>query len=358
MKKSKFLSLLLTLLILVCTFMIPAMADDNIKVMLNGTELIFDVSPQLINGRTMVPLRKIFEELGAAVDWDNDTQTVTAQKDDIVIIMQIGNVVISVNEEEIVLDVPPQLSGSRTLVPVRAVAEGLNADVDWDNDAKTVIITKEEVDETLPTEPDDESEEPSVTEQSLMQLSDEDMKVLKSRYNNLIRYDFEQFSLPMSVLTDNADIIKEINKKSDTAVSFVEDVWNKVVISNIIDIQINSESLYLIDGSMDLEAAFLDIVKQAELEAGDYFDVSFESLKDKSIMMMVTFKNIDTMLACKYIGVTIKQDGKVRYFTAETDIMDKENLYFCEVTESARGTIGLMGFEKDDFINAVNKVVS
>lgn len=145
MKTKRLLSALLVLAMLISTFIIPAMADDTIKVLLNGTELTFDVPPQLINGRTMVPMRKIFEAMGAEVEWDNDTQTVTATKDDIVIIMQINNLVISISGKEIVLDVPPRLVDGRTLVPVRAVAEGLGADVKWEGETKKVFITKEAV---------------------------------------------------------------------------------------------------------------------------------------------------------------------------------------------------------------------
>lgn len=122
----------------------PVMADENITVLLNGEELEFDVPPQMIEDRTMVPMRKIFESLGAEIEWDDATQTVTAAQGDAVVIMQIGNAVISVNGTEIELDVPPQLVDDRTLVPVRAVAESLNAQVEWDDATQTVIITKEE----------------------------------------------------------------------------------------------------------------------------------------------------------------------------------------------------------------------
>jgi len=144
MKTNRFFGILLILAILIGIFTMPVMAEDAIKVLLNGKELEFDVSPQIIGDRTMVPMRKIFEELGAKVEWEEETRTITATAEDSVIIMQIDNVVISVNGEEIVLDVPPQLVEDRTLVPVRAVAESLDAIVEWDEDMRTVTITKEE----------------------------------------------------------------------------------------------------------------------------------------------------------------------------------------------------------------------
>lgn len=141
MKCKRVVSLFLTLIMVIGMFAIPVNADSGIKVLLDGQELAFDVPPQLINSRTMVPMRKIFEAMGAVVDWNGDTQTVTATKEDITVIMQIDNTVIKVNDENIKLDVPPQLVDSRTLVPARAVAESLKAKVDWDGDTQTVIIT-------------------------------------------------------------------------------------------------------------------------------------------------------------------------------------------------------------------------
>ncbi len=140
MKCKRVVSLFLTLVMVIGMFSIPVNAESEIKVLLDGQKLDFDVPPQLIDNRTMVPMRKIFEFMGASVEWDGDTQTVTATKGDITVIMQIDNNVINVSGEDITLDVPPQLADSRTLVPARAVAESLNAKVDWDGETATVII--------------------------------------------------------------------------------------------------------------------------------------------------------------------------------------------------------------------------
>jgi len=148
MKKGykKSICVLLALLFTVSLLVIPVMAEDNITVLLNGTALSFDVPPQIINDRTMVPMRAIFEAMGAVVDWNGDTKTVTAERGGDVIIMQIDNAVITVNGREITLDVPPQIVDDRTLIPVRAVAEGLSATVGWDGDTKTVTITTVDTD--------------------------------------------------------------------------------------------------------------------------------------------------------------------------------------------------------------------
>ncbi len=119
-----------------------ALPDDGaVKVTLNGKRIEFDQEPIIENDRTLVPFRKIFEAMEAEVSWDGATQTVTAKKGDIVITLQIGNNIMTKNTEQIILDVPAKLVNDRTLVPVRAIVEGLGAKVDWDGATQTVIIT-------------------------------------------------------------------------------------------------------------------------------------------------------------------------------------------------------------------------
>ena len=144
MKTNRLISALLFLVILIGTFTITAMAANGIKVVLNGIELSFDAPPRLIDDRTMVPMRKIFEALGATVEWYEDAQVAQAIKNDTVIQIKIDSTLMIINQQPIWLDVPPQIIDGRTLVPVRAVAEGLDAVVKWDASSQTVTITKEE----------------------------------------------------------------------------------------------------------------------------------------------------------------------------------------------------------------------
>ncbi len=126
------------------TASLSAVADaPEVSVRLNGGLLNFDVPPQIINERTMVPLRAIFEALGATVDWDQATETVTSVRDDVTIKMTIGKNVIYINDKATELDVAPLIIDERTLVPVRAIAEGFGASVDWDQDRYCVIISSE-----------------------------------------------------------------------------------------------------------------------------------------------------------------------------------------------------------------------
>ena len=90
MKKRIFVSILtMSFLLLLAT--VPMSAESGITVILDSKIMSFDVPPQLMNGRTMVPLRAVFEAMGAHVDWDGATETVTGTKGDTVVVLAIGS---------------------------------------------------------------------------------------------------------------------------------------------------------------------------------------------------------------------------------------------------------------------------
>lgn len=142
MKNLKRILLLIVILAMTLTN-IPTLAETPIKVTLDGKALQFDVQPQIINSRTFVPMRAIFEAMGATVEWYSDAKYIIAKKGNIKIAMQINNNSITKNEVAINLGVAPQIINGRTLVPVRAVAESFNATVDWDSENSTVKINQQ-----------------------------------------------------------------------------------------------------------------------------------------------------------------------------------------------------------------------
>ena len=110
------------------------------SLVVGGAVVPSDVAPVVVNGRTLVPVRALFESLGATVDWDETTQTVTATKEDTVISMQIGSTAASVNGTAQVLDIPAQTVEGRTMVPARFAAESLDARILWDNNTQSAYI--------------------------------------------------------------------------------------------------------------------------------------------------------------------------------------------------------------------------
>lgn len=111
-----------------------------IDLVVDNEPLIPTVPAQIVNGRTLVPLRAIFEELEAVVAWDGELQKVTATKDDIVIELTINDTLAYINGTQNVLDVPATIIDGSTMVPVRFVSEALNATVYWVDETQTVRV--------------------------------------------------------------------------------------------------------------------------------------------------------------------------------------------------------------------------
>ena len=137
----KILCGVLSATMLITSAVIPVMAENDIQVKLDGKTLSFDVPPQIINDRTMVPLRAIFEALGASVEWNQKTKTVTSTKGDTTIKLTIDSNTMYVNDNTVTLDSPACVVNDRTLVPVRAISEAYKTKVDWNGDTRTVVIS-------------------------------------------------------------------------------------------------------------------------------------------------------------------------------------------------------------------------
>ena len=135
-------SWLVLLLVILLFSLVPVSfnASGKVKVFLNGRQLGFDVNPEVVEGRVLVPMRSIFEHLGAGVEWDRDTRTVTAIKGDTTLKIAIGQKTALKNGETIPLDVPAILIRGRTMVPLRLVSEALGARVEWDEKSRSVYI--------------------------------------------------------------------------------------------------------------------------------------------------------------------------------------------------------------------------
>ncbi len=113
-----------------------------IQVYLDGKQLDFaDTDPVIENSSTLVPMRAVFESLGAEVSWDAKNQAVTGTKDGTRVSLKIGDSKGYVNGKAVELPVPAKIQNARTLVPLRFVAESLNAEVTWDDAARTVSIS-------------------------------------------------------------------------------------------------------------------------------------------------------------------------------------------------------------------------
>lgn len=122
-----------------------ASADNDVKVVVNKKQLNLDVQPIILNDRVMVPLRAIFEELNVEVQWDQVNKIVTGIKDDVKIELTIDQYIAKINGKLINLDTPATIINGRTLVPIRFIAESLGCEVKWDEVNRMAIIESIEV---------------------------------------------------------------------------------------------------------------------------------------------------------------------------------------------------------------------
>jgi hypothetical protein len=145
-KKFTALFLALAIAILPATAFAATAANMEIKVTYNKKAIVFpDQKPLMINKRTLVPIRPIAESLGFKVDWNKATRTVTITKEKITVSLVVSQKIAKRNGEIITLDVPAQIVNERTVVPVRFIAEALNYKVDWAQATQTVLIADKEI---------------------------------------------------------------------------------------------------------------------------------------------------------------------------------------------------------------------
>jgi len=117
-------------------------AARPIIVQLDGQQLQLTTPARLINGRVMVPVRDIFEAMGATIEWNDRAQAVIAVAENGDTIIMLNNVyTVFVNATTFETDVPPQIIGDRTFVPLRVVSEAMGRTAEWDAGARMVVVS-------------------------------------------------------------------------------------------------------------------------------------------------------------------------------------------------------------------------
>ncbi len=130
------------ILILALCLSFTAFAQDGIKIYVDNEKVFLDVEPFIENGRTLIPLRGVFEKLGAKVDWNKSLQEVVIKDEKNEIEMLLGYDKVMVNGIIKDIDVPTKMINSRTFAPLRFIVENLGHDVRWEGNTSSVYITK------------------------------------------------------------------------------------------------------------------------------------------------------------------------------------------------------------------------
>ncbi|HEY8450313.1 MAG TPA: stalk domain-containing protein, partial [Bacillota bacterium] len=122
----------------------PARAVEPPEIVLDGRVLAVSPAPRIESGRTLIPLRAVFEAMGASVQWDGAARSITVARGDRWVRLWVGQrtaCLVPDCSRTAVLDVPAQIHGDRAFVPLRFVGEALGAGVSWDGATRRVVIT-------------------------------------------------------------------------------------------------------------------------------------------------------------------------------------------------------------------------
>jgi len=151
--------------------------SGDVVIAVNGQRIATDVTPFIYNERTVVPLRGVFEKLGAEVNWIADQRTVIVKYQNTEIRIQIGNTSAYVNGSEKFLDVPPIIYNDLTMIPLRFISENIGMWVQWVPEAKLATITDPSYFSTLQTE-----------KNTVLGFTTNDYKGDTGSYNSVITY--------------------------------------------------------------------------------------------------------------------------------------------------------------------------
>ena len=240
----------------------------DISVNLDGEAVEFTgQEPVITEGRTLIPLRGVFEKLGYNISWDNNTKTAEFEKEGIKVCVTANSGEFSVNGESIALDVPAQIINGSMMLPLRAIGEAAGLKVDWDSESKSVNLDSsngnsyvEATTEVLTELTTEESTE--TTTEADKTLSDEEIKKHVDGYITYTR---------AAVLSANV-------------------LSNEAAISVLLDETENPEDMYtLLFRAVEAEKMFLE--KAEELPSDEYTSGMISDLKEV-INVSMDFHNL------------------------------------------------------------------
>ena len=305
MKKIISIILALALIMSASAFAMPR--EYAITVYVDGEKIEFDVPPRAEFGRTLVPMRYIFEALGAEVRWIGEENRAIATKDDITIDLILGSDVMYRNDAPIKLDVPAKAVDGRTLVPARAVSEALDATVEWNADTYTVTIT---------------SSKPYVPgEYHYTELSDKDLDTFRKLYPSLYTL-YAQEVLYENVSEYPEDVAELINAEDARIRMFADDVWNNLMAHTILNIQTESKDMYIFDIPEDVEmdpyslmSDYLTLTESENMSSETTLETKFQKAGDNTILE-IYFKGQKTIYGISDVDFVfvVPTENSLRYF--------------------------------------------
>ncbi len=174
-----------------------AYAKTNVEVVVNGEMLVSDTEAEIVDDRTFVPLRAIAEQLGAEVEWKQETRGIKLKKDGLETDLAIDSLSATVTKGESVtpamLDAAPYIKDDRTFVPLRFIAQGLGSRVYWCDEIKTAVIT-------------------------------ENYSSAEGLYKKQLEYFFGS-ALPQAIVTDGELLGADIEENPESVMGYFSNLW-------------------------------------------------------------------------------------------------------------------------------------
>lgn len=296
----KLLSVVLICLIVLAG--LPAGAEGDISVILDGEPIAFDVQPMMLEGRVMVPLRAIFEAFDVTVDYNGETRVITAYPDGSTIVLTVDSKEMYIGDRLVTLDVPATVIDGRTLVPVRAVSEALDCDVQWDQETYSVIITSNIVTGGL---------------NPVIDLSD-DKDGQKKAMLLKTRYYFEQNTLPKLLAEGGTELSSMMMNDPAGFVAQIDDVaWSRAMNTIIINQLIEGDEVHVISSEDDLYALLADMADRYSLHAYQNYNADAIMLGDNYCIILYLAEMEDALTIGKYAAIVCSPEGEISYFLME-----------------------------------------
>jgi len=230
MKKITVTAIIITMMLSIVGGIIPVSGNADVTVTVDGKKVIFPDAKPFIdeNGRTLIPVRFVTEDLGANVEWNAESREVYITKDGVSIMIRIGEERILANGSTKIMDTKAIIRYDRTYVPIRYVAEELGATVGWDAGTRTVIITT--VKDVQPTPTPSTTPTPTLTEE----------------YDpaKWVRINEDGIEVELYIVFGWSDIREVYLKDCDYAESVIAKKYNAEIAKKVMDIARSRTSIY------------------------------------------------------------------------------------------------------------------
>ncbi len=327
---------------------------------INGEKIEVEKPYVVGAGTTLVPIRVISEAFGAAVGWVEESETVTVDYEDIGIVLQIGNKTASVNGTPAELAEAPQLTDRGfTMIPLRFISETFGADVSYDDAAEEITVSKKAASEPTvtvsPVPTAAASPTPTAAAASapapnadIPKISEADKAAINDIYYD-IRYDFEQRSLPGCIYDETEE--KDINDQNDFS-QLIYKAWRVTAYADVISLLVDSDTDYAFDNNEDLNVFLENAVNECGLAPEENITkIDYVDGNNGDKIAIITMKDYNELLMCKYIGIRYNKVGGFTVYTLETSF---DGAYaFCAVFPDSRGNFGFIKPDYDTFVQAV-----